>query len=93
MQYEGNMAKAKKLAKHEHPFLSMRNVKWLGAGAISIIIGYIALAQGPYDNPLSITVAPIFLAIGYCILIPVGLAIHPVAPKPVAPKKENAANE
>ncbi len=75
------MSKAKKLSKGEHPFLSMRNIKWLGAGAISIIIGYIALAQGPYNNPLSVTVAPIFLALGYCILIPVGLAIHPVASK------------
>ena len=76
------MSKAKKKIKEiEHPFLSMRNVRWLIAGGITILIGYIALGQGPYNNPLSITVAPILLAIGYCILIPIGLAIHPKKPE------------
>lgn len=70
------MAK-KKILKTQKPLFSKRNWRWLGSGLVVIIIGYIALMQGPYNNPLSVTVAPILLTIGYCILIPVGLAIRP----------------
>jgi hypothetical protein len=36
---------------------------------LSIIVGYIALGQG------SITLAPILLVLGYCVLVPVSLII------------------
>ncbi len=43
-----------------------------------IIVGYISLGQG------SITLAPILLVLGYCVLIPVALIIkgHPEDDKP-----------
>jgi uncharacterized membrane protein HdeD (DUF308 family) len=42
--------------------------KWiLGAGLVSIVIGYILLGQG------SISAAPALLVLGYCILVPVAL--------------------
>jgi uncharacterized membrane protein HdeD (DUF308 family) len=42
--------------------------KWiLGAGLVSIVIGYILLSQG------SISAAPALLVLGYCILVPVAL--------------------
>ena len=37
------------------------------AAIVSIVIGYIALAQG------SISLAPILLVLGYCILVPIAL--------------------
>ena len=46
-----------------------RNYIFFGAAMLSIIIGYIALGQG------SITLAPILLVLGYCVLVPVSLII------------------
>ncbi len=37
------------------------------AAIVSIVIGFIALAQG------SISLAPILLVLGYCILVPIAL--------------------
>lgn len=39
-------------------------------GLLLIILGYIALSKG------SITLAPILLVLGYCVLIPFGLVIR-----------------
>ena len=46
-----------------------RNYMFFGAAMFSIIVGYIALGQG------SITLAPILLVLGYCVLVPVSLII------------------
>ena len=46
-----------------------RNYIFFGAAMLSIIFGYIALGQG------SITLAPILLVLGYCVLVPVSLII------------------
>jgi len=50
------------------PF-TKRNWTWLGIGLLIIIIGYIALARG------SITLAPILLVVGYCVLIPIAILL------------------
>ncbi len=52
----------------EWPF-GKKNWMILGAGLVSIIIGFITLAAG------SITLAPILLVLGYCVLIPVGIMV------------------
>jgi len=44
-----------------------RNYLLMGAGLAAIIIGYIALGSG------SITLAPILLVLGYCVLFPLGI--------------------
>jgi len=49
------------------------NYLWLSAGLLMIILGYVALSQGPADSFLSRTLAPVLLVIGYCVLIPIGL--------------------
>ncbi len=46
-----------------------KNYIILGAGIVSIVVGFISLAQG------SITLAPILLVLGFCVLIPVGILI------------------
>ncbi len=52
-----------------------RNYLWLGIGLGSIILGYISLAQGPVNSFWSLTLAPILLVLGYCVLIPVGILL------------------
>lgn len=49
------------------------NYKILAVGISIIVLGYIALSATPWDNPLAITVAPILLVLGYCVVIPVGI--------------------
>jgi hypothetical protein len=54
------------------PF-SRTNYLILGAGIFCLVIGYLALAQDPWDGTLPLVVAPILLVLGYCIIIPVGI--------------------
>jgi hypothetical protein len=51
------------------PTLSFSRVNaiWLGAGAVAIAGGYALLAGG------SMTLAPILLVLGYCVLLPIGI--------------------
>ncbi|HEY7471720.1 MAG TPA: hypothetical protein VIE68_05160 [Gemmatimonadota bacterium] len=46
---------------------SRANAMWLGAGAVSVAIGYFLLSTG------SETIAPILLVLGYCVLFPIGI--------------------
>ena len=54
------------------PFTKM-NYQILAAGIVVIILGYIALAQGPWDGTLPLVVAPVLLVLGYCVIIPFGI--------------------
>ena len=42
-------------------------------GILTIFLGYILMYTGKVTSYQSITIAPIFLIIGYCILIPVSI--------------------
>ena len=46
-----------------------KNYVVFAAGIISIILGYIFLSKG------SITLAPILLVLGYCVIIPVAIML------------------
>jgi hypothetical protein len=59
------------MARTEPRFFTRRNWQWLGVGAVVIVVGFIALAMG------SITLAPILLVLGYCVLLPIGILIGP----------------
>ncbi len=50
------------------PF-GMKNYLIFGAALIVIVIGYITLGYG------SMTLAPVLLVLGYCVLIPVAIMI------------------
>ena len=52
---------------------SSTNYLIFGAGLLAIILGYIFLSIGPWDSFWSLTLAPIFLCIGYLVAIPVAL--------------------
>lgn len=50
-----------------------KNILLVALGVLLLVIGFFCLAQGPAENPLSLTVAPIILMIAYLIVIPVGI--------------------
>ena len=60
--------KKEKSEKGGLPF-GPKNYAIMGAGLLAIILGYISLGSG------SITLAPILLVIGYCVLFPVGIIL------------------
>jgi hypothetical protein len=77
--------KTKKAEKgrFEWPF-GVRNYVLFGIGLLVIIVGYITLAAG------SITLAPILLVLGYCVLIPVSIVI---SEKKETPPADDVASE
>jgi hypothetical protein len=67
------MASAKKTKKGvvatAAPDFNKRNYMILGVGLLFIILGFIFLALG------DITLSPIFLVLGYCVVIPLGILL------------------
>lgn len=57
------------------PF-TRKNWTWFGIGLVTIVVGYIVLSIPPADGFLSLTLAPILLVVGYCVLIPVAILIR-----------------
>lgn len=63
------MAKIKRPAAQRLPF-GKANYQIFAVGIMVILLGYVALAQGPADSFWSLTLAPILLVFGYCVVIP-----------------------
>ena len=70
-------AKSKKQsAKVVSPFKnywSRENYFLFGVGMVIVIIGFLLMAQGPWDNPLSLTVAPLVLLVAYLVVFPLSI--------------------
>jgi len=49
------------------------NYRLFGIGILIIVLGYVALSRGPWDSFWSLTLAPILLVLGYCVIIPVAI--------------------
>lgn len=45
----------------------------LVAGVAVLLVGYFVMSMGDDISPVSVTIAPIILFIGYCIIIPLGI--------------------
>jgi hypothetical protein len=45
----------------------------LGVGLLVIVLGYIALSGNSVEGFMPLTVAPILLVLGYCVIIPIGI--------------------
>ena len=75
------MAKVKRRIKTrtkqiESPFKnywSRNNYIILIAGLLILFAGFYLMNQGPWDNPLSLTVAPIVLLVAYVVIIPLAI--------------------
>ena len=52
---------------------SKTNFYLFGVCGVLLLIGYILLGQGPADNHLSKSVAPVILVVVYCGLIPLAM--------------------
>ena len=66
--------KAKKQSQeHLHVSFSTKNYSIIAFGILVIIIGYILMSEQSVDGFMPTVVAPIFLVIGYCIIIPIGI--------------------
>ena len=66
--------KSKKVVWH-HPW-TQRQYILIGSGIAVIVIGFLLLATGigdSWDNPLAVSVAPVVLVIGYCVVIPIAI--------------------
>jgi hypothetical protein len=53
--------------------LTKKNILLIAIGIVLLIIGFICLATGPADNPISLTVAPLILVLAYLVVIPLGI--------------------
>lgn len=63
--------------------LQKQNFIIIGIGLLVIIIGYLlmatgiteepALPNGKWNNIFAVTIAPILLVLGYCVIIPYGI--------------------
>ncbi|MDY6330910.1 MAG: hypothetical protein SPL52_05335 [Fibrobacter sp.] len=56
--------------------LNKKNLILIGIGILLLVIGFICLATGPADNPVSLSVAPIILTIAYVVIIPLGILFN-----------------
>jgi len=68
-----------------------KNYIVFGAALVVIILGYIALGQPPVDGFLSLTLAPILLVVGYCVLIPLALILKDPAVEAAAETPSDTA--
>ncbi|MCR4439788.1 MAG: hypothetical protein QHJ34_10515 [bacterium] len=53
--------------------LGKTNYLLAALGLIVIVIGYVCLAQPPVNGFLTLTVAPILLVAGYCVIMPLAI--------------------
>ena len=69
-------AKKKKQIKLQSPFKNYWNTKnyiFLGIGVGIIILGFIFMAQGPWDSTSSLYLSPIILLIAYIVVFPLSI--------------------
>ena len=49
---------------------SSKNITLFVVAITLLVVGYVLLGQGPVNNPLSKTVAPLVLIAVYCVFVP-----------------------
>ena len=63
------------------------NYMILIAGVVVIVIGFLVMSAGDAVSSLSVTIAPVILFIGFCVIIPVGI-LYKKKDKPAEAKAE-----
>ena len=53
--------------------MTKKNIFLIVVGILMLVIGFFCLAQGPAENPVSLTVAPIILVLAYIVVSPIGI--------------------
>ncbi len=71
-----NLRKANKPRQWHFPW-TQRDLVMLGIGLVTIVVGYLLMSTGMgvdnWANPLAVSVAPVVLVIGYCVIIPLAI--------------------
>ena len=68
------MAKVSKNQPQVQSFtFGKRNLLLLTIGIVTIVVGFVLMAQEPVDGFLSRTLAPIILVIAYLVIIPISI--------------------
>jgi hypothetical protein len=63
----------KRAVKDDKLPLGKENFMIIGLGLVVILVGYLALANGPIEGFLPLVLAPVMLVLGYCVIIPLGI--------------------
>jgi hypothetical protein len=50
-----------------------KNILIVAVGVLLLVAGFFCLAQGPAENPVSMTVAPLILVFAYIVVVPLGI--------------------
>lgn len=53
--------------------MKKNNLVLIAVGVLLLVVGFLCLATGPADNPVSLTVAPLILCLAYLVIIPLGI--------------------
>ncbi|SHK33678.1 hypothetical protein [Fibrobacter sp. UWEL] len=53
--------------------MTKKNLLLVALGVVLLVIGFLCLATGPAENPVSLTVAPLILCLAYLVIIPLGI--------------------
>ncbi len=61
--------------KNHNKLFTRINYWLIGIGTVLIIIGFFCLSCGPVDNPVSLTIAPVLLVLGFCVVVPLALIV------------------
>ena len=67
------MARKVQQKKRVDTSLTKQNYYLFGLAVAVLLLGYYFLSQGPADSFMSLTLAPIVLVIGYCVLVPLAI--------------------
>lgn len=68
-------------------YWSKINYYLLALGFVVLIIGFYLLSQGPWDNPVSLSIAPIVLLLAYLVIFPTAILFRKRKDK--QPEQEN----
>jgi O-antigen/teichoic acid export membrane protein len=68
-----NIKEVKKAVVHFRDYWTTQNYVVLLIAIGFLIVGFILMSFGPWDNKISLSVAPVVLLIGYVILIPLSI--------------------
>ena len=64
------------MARREALPFSRKNWSLAIAGLAVILLGYVFLRIPPADGFFSLTLAPVLLVVGYCVLIPMAILVR-----------------
>ena len=79
----------KKTKKDEVLPFERENFIIFGIGLLFIIVGYIALSGNTVEGFVPLTLAPILLVVGYCVIVPMGIVYR----KKVKPQQTQAPSQ